>query len=69
MKYTVDQLIARAVDLGDAHAAGRVVDHLREQGWTYMRIFERVKALRPRVDAGAWDDLLAESEDLEARAP
>ena len=60
-------MIETAVDRQDARLAAKVVDIFRNKlGATYPEILARVQLYRPACSAGAWDDLLAEAEDLEA---
>ena len=64
---TLRDLMRRAVEEQDAHAAGRIVDHLRFRcGRTYRDAYELVNSYYPITEA-AWDALLAQADMEESR--
>lgn len=58
--------LSQAVREQDAATVGRIADRLRGMGATYQDILAFAQKHVPGLTSGEWDDLLSESEDLEA---
>jgi preprotein translocase subunit SecD len=66
-RITLDVAIAQAVDQRDSALAGAIVDRLRGAGFTYAKILEKVRTVRPGVTASDWEDLMYEADEQESK--
>jgi hypothetical protein len=63
---TLEEAICKAVEQGDAHAAGVAADYMRfELGWNYQRSFGLVQRVCTQVTLATWDALLREADETE----